>query len=126
MGHDDLTTKDYENILNYYGIPIPKSLKMLRTKAEGILADKLCRCISKVSKSTGEKPVASAKAIGVCTRTVIGSKGYTRGKFRCKKPNRSVSLKNTKKTSVGTKKRGSSVRRASSSRTKSKRGKGAF
>lgn len=75
---DGLTNKDYTKILAYYNIIIPKSKRLLKQKAEKILAEKLCRCIKKLD------PVNEAKSIGICTKTIINSKGLTRGKFKCK------------------------------------------
>ena len=43
-----LTTKDYMDILTYYNIDIPSSLKVLKQKAEFIMSQKLCRCIKKI------------------------------------------------------------------------------
>ena len=74
----ELTTSDYKQILTFYKTPIPKSKRLLKQQAEKILANKLCRCIKKID---AQEP----RAIGVCTKTVIGSKGFTRGKFTCKK-----------------------------------------
>ena len=41
--------------------------------------DKLCRCIKKIA-STNE-----SRSIGICTKSIFKNKGYTRGKFTCKK-----------------------------------------
>lgn len=73
-----ITTKDYKNILSYYKKPIPSSRKVLKENAEKILAEKLCRCIKQVD------PVNEAKSIGICTKTIFNSRGFTRGTFTCK------------------------------------------
>jgi hypothetical protein len=73
-----LTNQDYKDILIYYNLPIPKSIRILKINAEKILADKLCRCIKKID------PINESKSIGICTKTIINSKGYTRGNFKCK------------------------------------------
>jgi hypothetical protein len=76
----ELNTTDYKKILEYYNKPIPKSSRLVKSAAEKILAQKLCRCIKKVdpdAKSEG-------RAIGICTKTIFNRKGYTRGKFKCK------------------------------------------
>ena len=86
-----LTNADYEKILNYYKIPIPKSKRILKLKAEDILSSKLCRCIKKVD------PVNEQRSIGICTKTVVNRKGFTRGKFKCK-GKRSISLTKTRKS----------------------------
>lgn len=85
-----LTTNDYKYILEFYKKPIPKSNRLLKMHAEKILSNKLCRCIKKVDKGS------EARAIGICTKTIINNKGYTRGKFTCKNK---ASIRLSKKTS---------------------------
>jgi hypothetical protein len=75
----ELTNNDYKKILDFYNKPIPKSKRLLKTQAETLLASKLCRCIKKVDKEN------EARAIGICTKTIINNKGLIRGKFTCKK-----------------------------------------
>ena len=74
-----LTKLDYANILHFYKKKIPKSTRNLTLQAEHLLAEKLCRCIKKLG------PTNEARSIGICTKSVINNKGYTRGKFSCKK-----------------------------------------
>jgi hypothetical protein len=74
----ELTKNDYKKILEYYSEPIPKSNRIIKDKAEKLLASKLCRCIKKVDKTN------EGRAIGICTKTIFNRKGYTRGKFKCK------------------------------------------
>ena len=51
MNH--LTKEDYITILQYYSIPYHNLTKFeLEHQAENILANKLCRCIKKVEKSS--------------------------------------------------------------------------
>ena len=73
-----LTEQDYKDILNYYNKTIPKSKRLLKIEAENILAINLCRCIKKV------EPNNESKSIGICTKTIINSKGFKRGTFKCK------------------------------------------
>jgi len=73
----ELTKKDYTTILNFYKIKIPRSRQQLKTQAEDIMADKLCKCIKKVD------PVYEAKSIGICSKTIFNNKGFKRGKFTC-------------------------------------------
>jgi len=75
----ELTNTDYKKILEFYSKPIPKSSRLLRSQAEKLLVSKLCRCIKKVDKKN------EARAIGICTKTIINSKRLIRGKFTCKK-----------------------------------------
>jgi len=76
-----LTQSDYKKILKYYKLTIPKNHKKTLKKAENIIAKKLCSCIKKVEPKFKKE----APAIGICTKSVIGRKGYKRGKFSCKK-----------------------------------------
>ena len=85
-----MNNKDFVSILKYYKLPVPKSKKTIRTKATQMMASKLCGCIKKVGPDEG-------KSIGICTRTIFNGKGYTRGKFKCKK-RRFVQFTKTKKT----------------------------
>jgi hypothetical protein len=75
----ELTNIDYKKILEFYNKPIPKSKRLLRIQAEKLLVTKLCRCIKKVDKQN------ETRAIGICTKSIINSKGLIRGKFTCKK-----------------------------------------
>lgn len=73
-----LTNGDYIKILNYYKIEIPASKEQAKEEATKILGEKLCRCIKKLD------PENEARSIGICTKSVLGRKGLTRGKFKCK------------------------------------------
>jgi len=79
-----LTSNDYKKILSFYKRPIPNSSGKLKKEAENMLRNKLCRCIRKFDNTP--------KGIGICTRTIINNKGYTRGKFNCHKK-RNITLK---------------------------------
>ena len=85
----ELTNNDYKRILVFYNKAIPKSKRLLNMQAEKLLVSKLCRCIKKVDKEN------EARAIGICTKTIINNKGFTRGKFTCKKKE-TISLKKKK------------------------------
>ncbi len=76
----ELTTNDYKKILEFYDKVIPKSPRLIKNTAEKLLAQKLCRCIKKVSPDLKNE----GRAIGICTKTIFKSKGITRGKFKCK------------------------------------------
>lgn len=75
----NLTNSDYVSILNYYKMPIPSSKSKIKTHAESIMSDKLCRCIKKVDDTD------EAKSIRICTKSIFQNRGYKRGKFGCKK-----------------------------------------
>ena len=85
----ELTNNDYKRILVFYNKAIPKSKRLLKMQAEKLLVSKLCRCIKKVDKEN------EARAIGICTKTIINNKGFTRGKITCKKKE-TISLKKKK------------------------------
>ena len=86
----ELTNNDYKHILEFYKEAIPKSKRLLKLQAENLLANKLCRCIKKVDIKN------EARAIGICTKTIINNKGYSRGKFKCKGKSTIKLLKNKK------------------------------
>lgn len=89
----EITDNEYKKILKYYKKQIPHSKRLLKINAEKILAEKLCRCIKKVDVKN------EARSIGICTKTIFNRKGYTRGKFKCKK-NATVKFKKTRKNST--------------------------
>ena len=74
-----INERDYVKILQFYNKPIPNSKRLIQKQAEKILAEKLCRCIKKL------EPINEVRSIGICTKTIFNNKGYTRGKFSCKK-----------------------------------------
>ena len=92
----ELRENDYIKILKFYKKSIPKTYRLLKLQAENIIANKLCRCIKKVDKKN------ESRSIGICTKTIINNKGYTRGKFKCRKKT-SIQLK--KNTNNKTKRR---------------------
>jgi len=79
-----LSSQDYIKILNYYEINIPENKSILKSKAEDILAQKLCRCIKKVGKYSKKM---EKRAIAICSKGVFTRKGLKRGRFQCKKKN---------------------------------------
>lgn len=89
-----ITNADYRNILQYYNKTIPETNSQLKKAAEDILAIKLCRCIKKINPILTKEN--EARAIGICTRTVLNNKGLSRGKFKCLK-NRTVAFKKTQR-----------------------------
>jgi len=91
---DILTKDDYNSILKYYKIPISENMsnKEIKTKAENILASKLCKCIKKVDK----KNKSEKRAIAICRDAVIQKKGFDIFRFSCKKKAKLIPKKNTK------------------------------
>lgn len=73
-----LTKTDYIKILSFYKKEIPDTFESIKSEAENILVNKLCRCIKKIE---GEN---ESKSIGYCTKTVVNNKGFKRGEFKCK------------------------------------------
>jgi hypothetical protein len=92
-----LTNKDYVSILKFYKLKIPKSKRLLKINAEKIMSQKLCKCIKKLD------PVDESKSIGICTKTIFGKKGFTRGKFKCTKK-QSIEFRKTNKNKTRRKK----------------------
>lgn len=72
-----LTKKDYQVILNYYGVQT-NGLKMqaMKNAALDILANKLCRCIKKVDDD-------KSKSVPICKDSVFGKKGLEVSRFKC-------------------------------------------
>jgi hypothetical protein len=83
----ELTINDYKHILAFYKKPLPKSKRLMKMQAEKILTSQLCRCIKKLEKK-------GPRSIGICTKSIINNKGFTRGKFTCKKKQAIKLLKN--------------------------------
>jgi hypothetical protein len=96
-----LSLKDYISVLKYYKIDASNMKKgEIKKKAEGILAEKLCRCIKKVDKSLkGEskgnskskgngnsksKKNTESRAIAICKNSVLTKKKLFTPKFKCK------------------------------------------
>ena len=91
---DNLTNEDYLSILKYYNVNIHEKMKEndIKHRAENILANKLCKCIKKVSKKNRNEN----GAIALCRKTVIQRKGLDIFNFACKNKNILISKKNTK------------------------------
>jgi hypothetical protein len=85
-----INERDYIKILKFYNKPIPNSKRLVQKHAEKILAEKMCRCIKKLD------PINEARSIGICTKTIFNNKGYTRGKFSCKKRQHVIFRKSVK------------------------------
>jgi len=92
MSYYELTNSDYKKLLEFYDQKIPKSKRLLKKNAENILAEKLCRCIKKISPG-GEE----SRSIGICTKTILNRKGIKRSRFTCKTKKTISGLRKTKK-----------------------------
>lgn len=95
----ELSHKDYLDILKFYDIKYNKlSKKNVKLVAENILAEKLCRCYKKVSKSNVENPIA------ICRSSVLKRKNLKHYNVSCKKRSRLISKKGSNKKLAKTKK----------------------
>ena len=122
-----LENKDYLSILSFYNLKTPKTAgkidyKKVEEMAERKLADKLCRCIKKVHKSRKNKKEGEARAVAICSNSVIKRKGLKYNGFKCKK--RARFLSKTKKHrlyKVKGKGKGKGKRRINRTKKRSKR-----
>jgi hypothetical protein len=87
----NINESDYIKILEYYNIKVPKSKNLLKSVAENIMANKLCKCIKKIDTNN------EATSIGICTKTIFNNKGFKRGKFTCKKKRKVYFSKKSKR-----------------------------
>jgi len=96
-----LSNKDYLDILHYYKIKTTNlNKKQIKSRAENILAGKLCRCI----KKNVDYPKNESKAIAICNNSILKKKGIIGSNLKCKgKAKITLSKKNT--NLVKTKKR---------------------
>ena len=103
MSLNNLSKKDYMEILHFYKIPIPTNIEEIREKVEGVMGKKMCKCIKKVGGPNYKQ--GEARAIGICTRSIFKNKGLHRGKITCKNKPRVEMKKKKKKTKRKTKKK---------------------
>ena len=68
-----LTYNDYKQILEFYNETIPKSKHILKIKANNIIANKLCCCITKYISPQS-----------ISNKKYKNKKSLTRGKFKKK------------------------------------------
>ena len=72
-----MKTSTAKQILLSYNMKVPRGTSTRRLKAERILSLKLCLCLKKL------EPKFGTRAIGICTKSIYGKRGLTRGKFKC-------------------------------------------
>ncbi len=76
-----LSRNDYISILKYYKVDFSNmKIKTIKTTAEDILANKLCRCIKKVDKKNNNE----TKAIAICKNSIFTKKNLRPSRFKCK------------------------------------------
>ena len=94
-----LNLSDYKKILDFYNINHSHMKhSVIKNKAEGMLANKLCRCIKKVNnkqKSTS-KQRRESRSIGICKKSVLTRKNLKINKFKCKNGPRLIASANKK------------------------------
>lgn len=89
---NEISERDYEQILDYYNKPIPKSRRILKKNAEDILAKKLCGCINAIRNTRKRKTVPGkvkyykdSEAVAICRASILKNKGIMNTRFTCKK-----------------------------------------
>tara|TARA_R110001599_G_scaffold72903_1_gene201953 strand:+ start:778 stop:1116 length:339 start_codon:yes stop_codon:yes gene_type:complete len=90
----ELSSYDYQKIGRFYGIP-KQNNKTYKDLAEGVLADKLCKCIKKVRPKNAK--LGEKRAISVCRGTIFKKRHIDLYKFKCKNGPSLISKKGTKK-----------------------------
>jgi hypothetical protein len=77
-----LTDADYKTIILHYGEKLPRSVQLRKKLGEHLIADKLCSCIKKITKSSRKN---KSRSIGICTYSVIKNRGMKFSNFSCKR-----------------------------------------
>ncbi len=99
-----LNYNDYVDILKFYKIDLSVLKKKdVKSKAEHLLATKLCKCIKKIKQrrsGVNASVMGESKAIAICYNSVIRRKGLKTFKFKCKKGARLLGKKGTRKILV--------------------------
>ena len=91
-----LSHDDYIKILKYYKIKNIEKLSrtQVRKYAENLLAEKLCRCIKKITKTTN---LSEQEVIPICKNSVIKQKKLKINRFSCKKKPKLIANKKSRK-----------------------------
>lgn len=89
----ELSTMEYKKIAQFYDIPKPND-KSYKDIAEDVLAGKLCKCIKKVQS---RQKVLEKAAIGICRESIFKNRGIDLYTFKCKKGQKLLPKKGTKK-----------------------------
>ena len=88
-----LTRGDYLKILHHYQPRTRKlswskmTTKYVKERAHRILAEKLCRCLKRVSKTTNSD---EGRQIAYCTRSIFKNRCLRHHGFRCKTQTRRI------------------------------------
>lgn len=89
----ELSSAEYKKIAQFYNIPKPSN-KSYKDVAEHVLAGKLCKCIKKVKSL---RRIQENAAIGVCRDSIFKNRGIDFYNFKCRKGQKLLSKKGTKK-----------------------------
>lgn len=101
-----LNKSDYLTIIKYYNIhvPIKKNGYINHSKveklAEDILANKLCKCIKRVSDNSNDKE--ESRSIAICQNSILKRRKLRASKFSCKKGPKFNKTKKNKKNLMKT------------------------
>jgi len=99
-----LTQADYKNILKFYKVDTSTlSNKLIKEKAEHLLAVKLCKCIKNIKGKTGASATGATnekRSIAICYNSVLKKKNLKVFKFTCKKKVTLLPKKGTRKIFV--------------------------
>ena len=95
-GLPKLSEKDHELIIQHYGKVLPKTKRAKKSKAERLVAQKLCSCIKKITKKSRKKSTRS-RAIGICSYAVVKNRGMKHHGFTCSKRSKIKKLSKTRK-----------------------------
>lgn len=77
-----LTDNDYKTIILHYGEKLPRTAKLRKKRGERLMANKLCSCIKKITRSSRKN---KSRSIGICRYSVIKNRGMKFKSFSCKK-----------------------------------------
>lgn len=97
----DLTSEDYKTILKHYDMKIPRTKRERKALVEKVLAGKMCKCIKGVQAST---KIEEPGAIAICNKSIFRNRGLKFNRITCKKRNKFVGNRKTKRKLVKTKK----------------------
>ena len=97
MKFKNLSQSDYKDILKFYKTDATKMDKAaMKAAAEHLIATKLCKCIKNIPFYSGKGKSKEARAIAICTNSVVQKKNLKTFRFTCKKGPRLLPKKGNK------------------------------
>lgn len=97
MKFKNLSQSDYKDILKFYKTDATKMDKAaMKAAAEHLIATKLCKCIKNIPFYSGTSTSKEARAIAICTNSVVQKKNLKTFRFTCKKGARLLPKKGNK------------------------------